>query len=95
MTRIYGASDDLVVIDGPHYYMPDEISCFDCDVRIWFDDGTIIRLHYGKDDKAIWQIIVEKEGSLPYQLTICNDEDARIHSDVFETEAKVLRHDVL
>lgn len=95
MTTVYGYSDDCVEIDGPHYYMPDEISCFDCDIRIWFDDETIIRLHYGKDDKAIWQIIVEQKGSQPYQLTICNDEDARIYSDVFKTEAKVLRHDVL
>lgn len=95
MTRVYGYSDDCVEIDGPHYYMPDEISCFDCDVRIWFDDGTIIRLHYGKAGKAIWGIIVEQKGSQPWHLAICDDEDARIHSDVFETEAKVLRHDVL
>ena len=95
MTRIYGSSDDLVEIDGPHYYMPDEISCYNCDVRIWFDDGTIIRLHYGKAGKAIWGIIVEQKGSQPWHLAICDDEDAHIYSDVFETEAKVLRHDVL
>lgn len=95
MTKVYGHSDDCVEIDGPHYYMPDEISCYNTDVRIWFDDGTVIRLHYGKGDKAIWQIIVEQEGSQPYQLTTCDDENNSVYSDVFDTEAKVLRHDVL
>lgn len=93
MTRVYGHSDDTVEIIGSDY--PEtEIPCFDSDVRICFTDGTIIRLYYGKGDKAIWQCIVEQEGDQPHFTVICDDEDARIYSDIFQTEAEVLWHEV-
>lgn len=51
MVRVYGMSDDLVEIEGAEYPY-DEVGCFDSDVRIWFDDGTVIRVGYGKPNLA-------------------------------------------
>lgn len=92
-TRIYGYSDDLVEIEGGNYER-DEIDCYDQDVRLWFADGTRIRVHYGKPNLAIWMIVVEQRGSASQTLTKCFDEDAEVYSDVFEICAEVERHEV-
>ena len=47
MIRVYGYSDDNLVVEGAPY-PNDEISCFDRIVRISFTDGTIIDAWYGK-----------------------------------------------
>lgn len=94
MVKVYGASDDLVEIEGSAY-REDEIGCYDSDVRIRFTDGTIIRVGYPKENVAIWWIEVEKQGPALQGLTICNDEDARIYSDIFEIDAEIKSHSVI
>lgn len=93
MLRIYGCSDDLVEIEGSYC---DEIGCFEPDVRIWFSDGTIIRVGYPKrPGLAVWKIEIEKDGTAERTLTVCEDEDAEIYSDVFEIDAHIVRHEVI
>ena len=94
MVKIYGASDDLCEIEGSAY-PKDEIGCFNSDVRIRFVDGTVIRVGYPKADAAIWWIEVEKQGTAAKNLTICNDEDAQIYSDIFEIDAEIKSHSVI
>lgn len=94
MIKIHGASDDLVEIYGSAY-REDEIECFDSDVRIRFLDGTIIRVGYPKDGKAIWWIEVEKQGAAKQALTVCDDEDADVYSDVFEIDSEIKSHSVI
>ncbi len=94
MIRVYGASDDLVEIENS-MYKKDEIECFECDVRIRFLDGTTIRVGYPKDGLAIWWIEIEKQGAANQKLTICEDEDARIYSDVFEIDSEIKSHSVI
>lgn len=84
--RVYGYSDDNLVVEGAPY-PNDEISCFDRIVRIAFTDGTIIDAWYEKKGQAIWTIKVIEKGTARQTLTICEDEDADIYSDVFEIEA--------
>ena len=86
MIRVYGYSDDNLVVEGAPY-PNDEISCFDRIVRIGFTDGTIIDAWYWKKGQAIWTIKVIEKGTARQTLTICEDEDADIYSDVFEIEA--------
>lgn len=90
MIKIYGASDDLVEIEGSAYEQ--EIGCWDQDVRIRFQDGTIIRVGYPKDGMAVWWIEVEADGTAAHTLTICEDEDADIYSDVFEIDSEIKSH---
>ncbi len=94
MIKVYGASDDLVEIEGSSY-KDDEIGCFEEDVRIRFTDGTIIRIGYPKDGLAIWWIEVEKKGTAAQKLTVCDDEDARIYSDIFEIDAEIKGHSLI
>lgn len=93
MVRVFGASDDLVEIEGSNY--PDnEIGCYDGTVKLEFSDGTVVRFGYGKNGLGIWWCEVEKKGTALYRLTECNDEDADIYSDVFEIDAEVVGHSV-
>lgn len=93
MVKVYGCSDDLVEIEGSTYE-EDEIGCYDRDVLIYFTDGTVIRVHYGKPDLGVWKITVEERGSAPQILTECVDEDADIYSDMFEISAEIRKHEV-
>ena len=94
MVKVYGASDDLVEIENSQY-KEDEIGCYDHDVRIRFLDGTIIRVGYPKDGLAIWWVEIEKQGTAKQKLTICDDEDARIYSDIFEIDSEIKSHSVI
>lgn len=91
MVRVYGYSDDLVEIEGSNY-CEDEIGCYNQDVIIAFEDGTQIKVGYGKGDLAVWYIILEREGTAEYNLYICNDEDADIYSDIFEINSEITCH---
>ena len=91
MIRVYGYSDDNLVLDGAPY-PADEIDCFDQDVVIDFDDGTQIRAGYSKPNLGVWYIKVENKGTATQKLTECFDEDADLYSDVFEIEAKYVKH---
>ena len=91
MTKVYGYSDDnLVIENAPYPY--DELSCYESITKIWFTDGTIIRCGYGKSGKGIWWIDVVKAGTAEYTLKTCNDEDADVYSDVFEINAEYEKH---
>ena len=94
MVKIYGASDDLVEIENSEY-KDDEIGCYGHDARIRFLDGTVIRVGYPKDGLAIWWVEIEKQGTAEHKLTICDDEDARIYSDVFEIDSEIKSHSVI
>jgi len=94
MIRIYGASDDLVEIEGSKY-QEDEIGCYEADVRIWFEDGTVIRVGYPKECGAIWWIVNEEVGSASQWVHACYDEDADIYSDIFEIDSEIVRHEVI
>ena len=94
MVKVYGASDDLVEIENSKY-KEDEIGCYDHDVRIRFFDGAVIRVGYPKDGLDIWWIEIEKQGTAENKLTICDDEDARIYSDIFEIDSEIKSHSVI
>lgn len=88
MVKIYGASDDLVEIEGSRF-KEDEIGCFEYDVRFRFTDGTQIRIGYPNEGAAIWWIEIEKNGTAEKRLSVCENEDNDPHSDVFEIDAEI------
>ena len=94
MIRIYGASDDLVEIEGSKY-QEDEIGCYEANVRIWFEDGTVIRVGYPKECGAVSWIEIEKTGDAYKMIQYCSDEDAEIYSDIFEIDSEIVRHEVI
>lgn len=53
----YGHSDDLIEIEGD---IEDEIPCWDQNVEILVNDGTILLAHYGTG--GIWNFTIVKNG---------------------------------
>lgn len=78
MTKIYGASDDLVEFEGDVY---GEVSAYGTDdedskgVLIVCSDGTLLTVKYGKNDDAIWGIQLAKQGTLFEKIDPCSEED--------------------
>lgn len=79
MITVYGASDDLVEIEGT---ICEEIGCYDHDVEIEFTDGTKAIFHYGKPEGAIWECKILAYGDECNDIVRCFDEDAEIYSDI-------------
>ena len=94
MIKIYCSSDDLVEIENSAYE-EDEIGCYNKDVQIRFVDGTTIRVGYSKPELAVWYIVVEKQGTAKHTLTICDDEEAEIYSDIFEIDSEIKDHSLI
>ena len=92
MVKVYGVSDDLVEIEGSSYW-EDEIGCYKKDVRIWFCDGTVIRIRYAYG--GIWRIDVETQGTEKHRLDVCSDEDEDDYSDCFYINAEIIFHAVI
>ena len=89
MSKVYGASDDIVVIedtDGHRHEIDrhDRVQA----VVIGFEDDTVIRIGYGKGNKGIWWIEIVNSGCASYRMTECDDENAEIYSDVFEIDSE-------
>lgn len=93
MIKVYGYSDDLVEIEGGS--KEEEIDCYDQNVRIWFVDGTVILVSYGKNGMGIWNIEVEQKGRAPQKIISCDNEDSEIYSDIFSIAASVQKYEVV
>lgn len=82
-TKVYGASDDLIEIDGDvrgevGYYGSEEKG----GALVVCDDGTILEVKYGKGGQGIWQVSLIKAGALFDRIDQCDDPDAKIYSDI-------------
>lgn len=89
MAKVYGYSDDIVEIEHLEGGCT-EVDCYDRDVEISFEDGTVITIGYGKEEKGIWWIRVDQLGTASHELRICTDEDAKNYSDILEIEAEAV-----
>ncbi len=80
---VYGASDDLIEIEGD---IRDEFGYYSDDpATIVFSDGTVASIAYGADDKATWSIEIHERGTAECVLTKATDED-KDYSDRFTVE---------
>lgn len=84
VTKVYGASDDLIEFTGG---ISGEVSAYGTDdedhgVLLVFSDGTILEAKYGKMDKGIWGIVAHKTGSLFDRVDLCEDDSGDDYSDV-------------
>ena len=77
-TELYGASDDLIELEGD---ISEELSGGEKERLLFFSDGTILTIKYGKEHLAVWAITLLKQGDLFKSITYCTDEDAERYSD--------------
>jgi len=79
-TELYGASDDLLELEGG---INGEHGCYDTSddepLAVFLSDGSVLSVWYG--DSGIWKITVCQKGSLFDKLDPCTDPDAERHSD--------------
>lgn len=84
--RVYGYSDDLIEIEkeqNGEWKLVDEIDCYDTEITIEFQDGTVILCGYPKRVGAIWYIKILHTGSADHTHCACNNDDDEIYSDIF------------
>lgn len=79
-TEVYGASDDLIEMEGGLY---GEHGCYgtseESPVALFFSDGTVLTIHYG--DTGVWKIKVQEKGTLFACLGVETDSEAARYSD--------------
>lgn len=80
-TQVYGASDDLIEIEGDIRGEHADYGLSKKSTYVILSDGTILSVHYGKEIGAIWQILVIRKGKLLDKIETCIDEDADRYSD--------------
>ena len=61
MIKVYGASDDLIEIEGD---INEEFDVYNQDSLLTFDDGTVLSVKYNND--GVWKIERTKEGTATY-----------------------------
>ena len=94
-TTIYGASDDLVELEGA---IEEEFSAYDRHHRLIFDNGAVLIARYDRDGDGIWRI--ENPHDHPSAtITRCEDRegytdpDGPIYSDLATvTGATTVQH---
>lgn len=81
-TRVYGGSDDYVILNGDIHGQIDHYSSDEDDkgVMVFINDGTMFAAQYAAN--GVWKFTVLKKGELFDKLEICDDPDAAPHSDV-------------
>lgn len=87
MVKVYGYSDDVVVIKGSKYEF-EEIGACDSDVIIRFTDGTVIRVEYD----GCWSVYVETRGTAHFVNGL---DFSKGYTDVFQIDAEVKSHEVV
>ena len=89
MAKVYGYSDDVVVIEHIDGGCT-EIDCYNKNVSITFADGTVITIGYGKEKLAVWWIKIDQAGTTDPDLIICDDDEAAIYSDILVIDAEAV-----
>lgn len=77
MTKIYGASDDLIIFEGD---FSGEGSGGDEETVIFLSDSTTLSIAYANG--GVWKIEVLRKGSLFDKIEICTDPTDDPYSDI-------------
>lgn len=87
MLKVYGASDDLIEVEGD---IREEFNPSDADdpSLLAFSDGTLLQIQYGSDRLAFWRITPLLYGSAKYSKTEATNEDDN-YSDVVTLEGDI------
>lgn len=87
MLKIYGASDDLIEIEGD---IREEFNPSDVDgpAFLAFSDGTLLQIQYGAGQLGFWRITPLLYGSAKYSKTEATNADDN-YSDVVTLEGDI------
>ena len=85
--EVYGASDDLVEVTGPH---GDEFGVYDKPGYVVFSDGTVVKADYDTSlVSGVWSVTVERAGSASTERKEEINPDADRGSDTVTVDGEV------
>ena len=96
-TRIFGEQKDTVVVEVAGKYTV-EIHAVNSIAKLWLSDETVLGIKYSKDSimyPNIWHIRVINQGQEKYIYRQCFQETLLYYSDVYETDAELVRYEVI
>lgn len=85
--KVFGASDDLVEIEGDIREEFYAVSAEDKPTLLAFSDGTLLQIQYGVGNQAFWRITPLVYGTAKYSKVEATDEDTN-YSDVVTLEGE-------
>ena len=93
MIKVYGVNEGLLKIEENGVDLED-IYCSGSDVRLFFDDGTVLFAQYSIEEIDIWSFTIEEEGYAENYLTLYEDlEDPT--GDIFEIDADLEHYEAV
>ena len=95
--KVFGEQIDIVVVELAGNKTI-EIPAADSIVKLWLSDGTVLGIKYGKYSMLypnIWHIKILNQGREKYSYRQCFQETLLYYSDVYETEAELVRYEVI
>jgi hypothetical protein len=96
-TRIFGEQKDIVVVESSDK-TDIEILAEDAIVKLWFSDGTILGVKYGKHSLLypnIWHIRILNQGTAVFKYKQCFRETLLYYSDLYEIDAELVNYKVI
>lgn len=90
MIKIWGASDDLIEIEGDideELYYNERENTSDDENILAFSDGTVLGIRYG--DPGVWRISKRASGSSTCEIIQAPDNDDNNYSDVATLDASI------
>lgn len=81
MIKIYGCSDDYVIIKGEHFSRQFDLS-FGEECRVIFADGTSFSISYGNQERGTWDVTELRKGERFVELIPFESEDSANYSDI-------------
>ena len=87
MLKIYGASDDLIEVEGDITEEFNPRFEEDGPALLAFSDGTLLQIQYGVGGNAFWRIQPLVYGTAKYSKVEATDEDDN-YSDVVTLDGK-------
>jgi hypothetical protein len=94
--RVFGEQTNVVVIESGGQTL--EFYCNDSIVKLWFSDGTVLGIKYGKHSLQypnLWKIRIINQGKEKYVYKQCFTETLLYNSDTYETEAELVDYEVI
>lgn len=95
-TKVFGEQTNVVVIEAGGQII--ELYCNDSIVKLWFSDGTILGIKYGKQSLQypnLWKIRIINQGREKYIYNQRFNETLLYNTDTYETEAKLVNYEVI
>jgi hypothetical protein len=93
-TKVFGKCTDTVIIES-NGRADIELPAADAIIKLWFSDGTVLGIQYGRYSKLypnIWHIKILNQGPAAYTYRQLFEKSLLYNSDIYETDAELINY---